>query len=55
MQVGERALILFSRSILQWSDGSAVSDEERAAIINDIRDELQPKLGEIDIDDQRYQ
>jgi hypothetical protein len=55
MLVGERPLILFSTSIQQWNDGSTVSDEERAAIINDIRDELRPKFGEIEIDDPRYQ
>ena len=55
MLVGERPLILFSRSIQQWSDGTPISDEERAAIINDIRDEIRPKLGEIEIDDPRYE
>jgi hypothetical protein len=54
MLAGDKPLILFSRSIRLWSDGSPVSDEERAAIVNDIREELRVKLGEIEIDDPRY-
>jgi hypothetical protein len=54
MLVGTHPLLLYAESIKHWNDGSPVTDEERAAIIEDIRNEIRPKWGEIDVEDPRY-
>jgi hypothetical protein len=50
MLMGTRPLALYARDIKNWDDGSPVTDDERAAIVLDIRNEIQAKWGrEIDV------
>jgi hypothetical protein len=55
MLVGASPLILFATRTKCWDDGSLVTEEERAAIVEDIRMEIRAKgWGEIEVDDPRY-
>jgi len=43
-------LVVYAGSIKTWSDGQAVTEMEKSAIIANIRNLLRPEFGEIEID-----
>jgi hypothetical protein len=47
--VGTPMLVVYAGSIKAWADGQAVTSDEKAEIINNIRRLMRPEWGEIDI------
>jgi hypothetical protein len=47
---GQPMLVVYSGTIKAWADGQAVTSEEKAEIIDNIRRLMHPEWGEIAID-----
>jgi hypothetical protein len=47
--IGTPMLVLYGASIRAWTDGKAVTADEKAEIIANIRRLMRPEWGEIDV------
>jgi hypothetical protein len=47
---GTPMLVIYADSIKAWADGQAITSEEKAEIINNMRRLMRPEWGDIDIE-----